>query len=451
MRAFSRESGERTHSCRITSHQRRSSALKPLFLTYLKPASVDPNDLVDREADEGWLRAGLDSYLSVADPDYGRAFCIHGEKGVGKSILTRKVLGDLRELHAATTLFLTVDCRRFRDQRGVYRELARQAVNQLGSMRSLNPRVDEALISTARVFETIASFDSAQRSEIHEQLVQHKAALNLKGERKLLGLLELSYDISVGRSSKTAKTLTGSVQIDDGRLREMVIDFFADVRAHAGVDVVLYLDNIDELDHDALLESDTQLLRVRAETDALLGLSQAPIGLVLNMRTYCASILTREIVDVRVLGRMSAADHVAMLDRRLERESEASRGLLSAEHVRATINHLGELARTPLAFLIWFKFLCEQGDAWETPLDHLTRVLAIRFPTVNRDTLTRVATRFGQPDVPLPRADILAVCDGNEAVFRQLLHTQVVLPRDFWAPNEFTLDPELDFLLGPRA
>jgi hypothetical protein len=412
------------------------------FLNYLSPASVAPEDMVNRESEELWLRAGLESYLQTPDKSRGRAFCIIGEKGVGKSILTRKVIAGLREVHAATTLFLIVDCRRFRDQHGVYGEVARQAVSQLAFRQD----VDRALVANAHVLATIAGFDAVERRELHEHLVQHQMASNLQSGR-LLRYLGATFNISLGLSRKSRETLEGKVRFDGHRLREAVVDFFQDVREHAGIDVVLYLDNIDELDHDAI-RSEEGRLRVRKETDGLLGLAHAPIGLILNMRTYFASILTREVDNPRVLRRMAPADHIALVQRRLSHEAGDVQAELRGEAAMSGLRQLATVAPTPLALLEWFRYLCERDlHGSEDFLVGLRGMLDDYFASLPIKVIERVAALFEDPDEPAPRSRILAACNENEAVLDQLLLQQVVLPQDFWHPHEFTLAPELHFLL----
>jgi len=412
------------------------------FLNYLNPASVSPEDMVNRETEERWLRRGLESYLKSPDKGHGRAFCIIGEKGVGKSILTRKVIAELSEIYSATTLFLIVDCRRFRDQRGVYGEVARQAVSQLAFRQD----VDKSLVANARILETIAGFDDVERRELHEHLAQHQMATNLEGGR-LLAFLGANFGVSLNLSRKSRESLEGKIRFGGHRLREAVVDFFDDVRQHAGIDVILYLDNIDELDHDAI-RSEDERLRVRKETDGLLGLAHAPIGLILNMRTYFASILTREVDNPRVLSRMSVEDHMALVERRLARETEDVQSQLGTETVRQGLRRLAELAPTPLALLEWFRYLCERElHERDDFTSELRGMLADYFASLPINVLERVIEAFDGPDAPVARARLLAACNENEAVLNQLLLQQVVLPQDFWHPNEFTLAPELHFML----
>ncbi len=414
------------------------------FFTYLDPASTDPDELVNRDELVSWLRRGLDGYLRGSDKSRRRAFPILGDKGVGKSIVVRKVIDELRELHAATTLFLEVDCRRWRDQRRVYGEIARQAVDQLARRAD----VDEALLATARVLETIAKYDSVERKVIHEHLVQHKAAINLRGKQVLVGFLGASYDISLQRGRESRERMEGSVLFDAPRLREAVVGFFEDLRVHANFDVVLLLDNIDELDHEAI-RTETERDRLRGETDGLLGLAHAPIGLILTMRTYFAGILSREVDDPKYLARMPAREHVAIIERRLQREPEEVQAAFADAACRGCIAALAKLAPTPLALLKWFRYLAERElHASPDVRAALRQSLHERYAQIGPEWIEKVATKFEAPNQAVSREALLAACNSNESTFAQLERYQVILPLDWWQPYEYTLDPELHFLVG---
>ena len=109
------------------------------------------------------------------------------------------------------------------------------------------------------------------------------------------------------------------------------------------------------------------------------------------------------------------------------------------------------MARTPMSFLVWFKWVFENADH-----SNLTSPNAIRqamtaythtyYTNIPLPTLEAVAATFGANRQSVTRADILAACNGDEAILAQLQDRQVILPWDFWNPTEFTFDPELHFL-----
>lgn len=411
------------------------------FLTYLDPASVDPSELVNRAEVVRWLHASLDSYLRAPDKSRGRALAILGDRGIGKSIVMHKVIEELREALSATTLFVTVDCRGVGEQRRVYHEIARQAVDQLAFRR------DPALLDTARLLETIASFDTVERKLLAEQITHYKAALKLGGERKLLHVLGASYDLRVEQSRQAREALEGSIRFDSARLRDAVIAFFDDLRQHAGLDIIVVLDNLDELRHEAVIDDELRTW-LHGEIDGLLGLARAPIGLVVTARTYFAGSLSRQIDGNKILTRMSAQEHEQIIRRRLAREAAEVQAVFQDQACAGCIGRLAGLAHTPLALLSWFRYLSENElQASQDPRDGLRNLLLDRFANIRPKYIEAVVEAFGDdPYEPVPAERLLEACEQKSSVFRQLLRSQIVLPVDFWDPHEFALAPELHFM-----
>ncbi len=412
-----------------------------ISLSNLSPASVEPSELVNRDADAEWLRGGLTAWLRSKDPAVGGAFCVLGEKDIGKSILTRRVIDDLCEVHAATTLFLTVDCRPLRNQRDVYREAATQLVEQLLTRRR---EVPAPLIAEAHVFDTLTRFDQVSLQYAHEQLIQYKASLDLGGSHSLAKWLDAKLGISLARSSTTIQQLEGSIIVDGPRLYEGFVQLLEDIARHTSLRVVLYLDNVEELRHEAL-NRDEAREAVRADVEALLHLSEAPLALVLNMRTYYSSVLTRRISKRRVLGPLPAAEHQAIFARRLDREDPRDQ---AREAVDAAVAKLAALAQTPLAFLTWTEFILDEGRYDHDDVgEALARRLSSHYSTLARE-IPKIAALFDDPAALVDAETVRAACGGSDSIYRQLLEQQVLLPHNYWDPREFNLDPELGFLVG---
>jgi hypothetical protein len=413
------------------------------FPLYFDPADTDPVLHVDREPQVAWLRNNLDAYLGGPDKSKGRALAILGERGVGKSILARKVLDELRELHTATTLFIQVDCRNHRNQRKVYQDIAAQAVKRLGERTD----VDEAMLATARLLHALSTMDTVKQSVLYERLIVFKQAAKLGGGRKLLSLLGLNYEINIERSVKHAESVEGSIHFDDLALRDMTVAFFEDLRTHQNLDSILLLDNLDELDHEALVE-ESRRESLQSEIDELLGLTKAPIGLVLTIRTYFAIKLTRWIDANRTLNRLAAADHTAIIALRAARESPQIRAQIERA---ASAPRVSERAPTPFALLRWFRYLLENERHDQADIEASLRgILVDQYASMRPETIERIVAAFDDPDQAIGEDAVLAACGNNRILFKQVLRYQIVLPVDFWYPIEFTLCPELHFLWKPR-
>lgn len=424
-----------------------------LFLTKLRPSHSDPELLVDRTQEIRWLEQRIATYLLDRSPDRGGVIAVLGAKGVGKSIVTRRALTTLRRQHGHVVVFVTVDCRRQLSQRRVLRQLGDALHEELVRMREHGiGKVSSELVDTAAVVKTLAGYTNVKLSTLHENLAVFKNAANLKLGGKLLDFLNAEFNIAVTREKKDRQAIEGEIQLDDTTLRESIIRMLHDVRAQdPNLDVVIYLDNIDELDHDACYD-ETRRETIRAETLGLLDLCRAPAGLVLNMRTYYASTLLREVDDILNLGPLAPEDLHEMLRTRLADEREEIRRTLNGDAWQATITELCRAAPTPFVFLRWLKYLTEWDEAGSGPLaKRLTGYADNYLANISKEVLGSIAKVFDPPTRTVPREELLSVCAGREAVLSQLIHAQAILPRDFWEPNEFTLDPELHYLLASTA
>ncbi len=418
--------------------------MKPLALTNLNPASIDARELVNREDDARWLRDNLGIYLGSEDPRLGGAFCILGEKGIGKSILTRKVLDELELVHAATTVFVTVDCRPLRNQRDVYRKLVDELVHQLAYRSSVSDPIKAEL----RAFGELARFDEVTLQNAHERLVQHKIGLDVSGARTFLKWLEVEFNISLSRNKKTIESLQGKLVFDGPRLQDGLIQLIDDLHEHAKLRVVVFLDNLEELDHEAMRD-EARRERMRGEIESLLNLAEGPLGLVLNMRTYYASVLPRRISKRRTLERLGVPELHAILDKRLEKERQDKREAVAADRaVQSSIAKLAKLARTPLAFLTWTEYVLEEGlYDQEDVAKALTGWFANHYSIVARH-IPKVAALFEDAQSTVELEAVRDACAKQDAIVRQLLDHQVLLPVNYWDPRDFFLDPELGFLIG---
>ncbi|MCA9706161.1 MAG: ATP-binding protein [Myxococcales bacterium] len=420
----------------------------PLFLTKLRPSHADPELMVDRQQEVRWLEQRIAAYLSDRAPDKGGVITVLGAKGVGKSIVTRHALDRLHQTYGRTAVFVAVDCRRQLSQRKVLRQLADALHQELARMLERKTAgITKELVDTAAVVKTLAGYTRAKLSVLHENLAVFKNASNLRIGGKLLGFLSTEFNIAITRQEHDRRAIEGEIQLDDISLREALIQLFHDLRAqHEQLDAVVYLDNIDELDHDACYD-DAKRETIRAETLGLLDLCRAPVGLVLNMRTYYASTLLREVDDILRLDSLAPEHLRLMLEHRLAEEPPDNRRALQVEHWVETIDELSRVASTPFVFLRWLKYLTEWGHDRRGPLgQRLAGYAGNYLANISDDVLERVAAIFDPPTRTVSRDALLSACGGRDAVLSQLIHAQAVLPRDFWEPNEFTLDPELHYL-----
>ena len=369
-----------------------------MYLQRFDPSAIDPLFLVNRKDELDWLAGAVSDYLRDPDPKARGplSFCILGEKGAGKTILTRAALRQARTEFSDRAIFVEADCRRFRSARAVIDAIAKNVVEALDDLKRAAIVVSNELVATANVLAMITRFEDAELNIVHQHLVQFKAATGLKGERSLLREINLSFNLSLDLSTSTSRQLSGKVRFDEMRLCQSLAALFEDIR-RCDIDVVLYIDNMDELSHDYKTEDERK--RTRRDTEVLLALHTASIVSIFNMRTYYGGILPREIANRRVLRRMPPPELLRILEKRLEPVHADVKRAVETPAAKETIAKIAQFAPTPLAFLTWFKVLFEDDALAVDKLDAgTTRFLEAHYSTLPVDVLRSVVAAFAKPD-----------------------------------------------------
>lgn len=411
---------------------------------------TDPGLFLNRDAEREWLSKSILAWLGRTDEDGRQSWCVHGPKGSGKTIFARKVLGDVKGAagkHLASTLFVEVDCRRRNSSREVYKHIAYECVRALDELKSARAKVPEALLDMGRAFRAIASLEGNVEAQIaRETLVRFQASLGGKTSSALSKALEGTFGLTFEASQKTTQSMKASIRFDDAGLCQMLNAYFRDLRS-AGYRVLLFVDNIDELQHE--YDTDEVRRRVRVQADWVLELAEAPIGMLVCMRSYFSTIA--RTTHKRVLAPLKGNHLVGILEKRVTREESELKKRFEEPAVKSMKSWLAEKAPTPLAYLQWFQNLAER-EAWEIDARKaaIEEVIRSEYANVPFDLIECIVRLYDRVDSEVVREKILAACNQNESEFAVLQDRQVILPNDFWSPTRFTLDPFLQVLRALR-
>src|SRR5262249_60098807 len=121
------------------------------------------------------------------------------------------------------------------------------------------------------------------------------------GGQHMLRALKAEYDISLEREKREIDALETTVTFDVDRLLTLTTKLFQDIRT-AGMRVFLLVDNVDELQQEYWDEEARK--NAQATVKRVLTLAEAPIAMLLCMRTYFQSILPRAVGIPRQLGQL---------------------------------------------------------------------------------------------------------------------------------------------------
>lgn len=405
------------------------------------PTGAHPSPLVDRDDLRADLRDDLLGFLEREDSSSSGLWAVIGDKGIGKTIFTRAVLDEVRAERSSTAVIATIDCRRRRTWREVLSQLCWALVNELREIKTIKSEaVHTALLAEAQLLEDLAKLDKAERQTFHERALSYRAGLEAELPTKLLSVLRADLGLELGIEEKRIRSLSGSRIFDEDRLNRAICALCNDIR-EAGLRVVIYLDNVDELDHE--YHDESARIRVRKDAEGLLRLAESPVALVVNMRTYFSRVLPRQMpIPPWRLKPLPASELLAILDKRNRQESRAVRDSFGTLEARQAVIDLARLAPTPLAFLTWVHVLQRWNCLSLAKLEEgFSLYVEAMCSTIEKRRIVRVMETFDSPTVAVGRERVLAACEGSESLLRKLEDLQVVLPEDFWAPEHYTLDP----------
>lgn len=415
----------------------------------LDPDDVSPHHLVNREELVERVSAQMVGFLTDRDTQRGQSWLLHGDKGVGKSIVSRAILRRVEEelvRQGHPGLFVVVDCRRVRTWRDCLRAIVGELRKEMEEKDRFFPRaMTDATVESLRaivgIVNEILVWDTGELRELQETVTRFSAAAKIVGSATL-ALLKAEFTLDLSSARSATQTLTGVLRLDERRVSDILRAVCADLTQH-DCRPLFYLDNVDELDHRYTTEAERD--QVRREVEGIVTIRSMPAALLLNMRSYFSTAFNRVATRNERVDALSAEHLCALVDRRISVEDEPVRSWFAQETIGAHLPQLVEHAGSPFALLKWLRFLGER-DRLKEPLSEgdVSDYVSVHFASVPEADLRRVVmAAFRNASGGCSRKDLLVACEGDATLLQQLIELQAVLPVDFWNPISFTLDPEL--------
>lgn len=422
-----------------------------IFLNHFQPETLDTRDFVNRNRERERLVGAFSSYFEEAranpsDTQSRRQAVVIGGKGIGKSLLGRCVVHQLREKYSDSTIFVEVDCRPTNTLRQVLEHFAQSLLRNIaddddaeagGKSKGVSPRLEAAQLFSALVHST-----KAKRRQLQSRITGFSAVANF-GLGRLVRAVETTFQVGVSAKREIVESLDIEVEINDAQLFSLAQDLIEDLRRN-GTQVFLFLDNLDELRHSYHTEDS------RAETETMLShvlsLTDGPVASLLCMRAYFhGGSLTRSRPHPLALGPLSAEEQWKILQNRLARENASVQAALRTPGAEKRLRELATNATTPLALLRWVGALAESEAGIEGDLQTEKAASRKHYGGFYQSQLAELFALFERAgmNAQLPQEDILAAIGGNEKAFRAFTQNEVLLPVDFWAPSHYTLDPTI--------
>ena len=362
---------------------------------------------------------------------------VRGHRGVGKSILTRKAIGDA--VASVGGLYVIVDGAKTGHGpdamlKRIARDLGREA-----TQNSNDPGVQKGAELLQRFSETtkVAVKDVRQWSR--------SLQLGASIRSKLIESVQIDFGIT-GALSRT-RTVEESYErvVDADFLKDKVQDFLTDCR-HAGDRVVLFVDNLDQVGYAELGED------VRRVNDIAKAIGFDDCVVVANLRTEFYSTDLRKLyaTEVDVPG-LSPEELVRIAKTRMATVSPERQLALREAGFDALCEKLSSWTTNAWGYLCWLADLDYERidfspDDDDKLRDALLRISEKHFAGLRREELLRVAAAFKNGPTEFLTALELDFHGLTKEVLERAIRYGAIIPDLLLSPDRYVLSPALHFL-----
>ena len=416
---------------------------------WIKPTDTDPTLLVDREEERGDLLYDIKDCIESGV--YDRRLLISGVRGIGKSIVARWVLKEVKREFANDVVTVMLEGRTLRARTLLERfgaRLAQAARECFNPGHDIQPWLSE--------LDILATHSQITRGEV-ESLARSYGVTAGAEANWLLAKLKSSFAWEERRSA--GQTTSAVATVTDAALHQAITKTLQRIRDEQRFVVVLF----DDLDQTASADDP---LQAREFVRRVLDLAPC-IGLA-HLRTESLSDdVKREIDRNFPITGLSADLMVQMLDRRLAALPRPNADLFKAvESNRTHLIKLAEVTENALVFLRWASaLLATHGlplpSDWASP-SQLERAANLHTQAVSPALLTKLLSSVDHcalaPERVWCRREDLARGGSSfdpkpalalsEAELAMLIDTaELLLPRNrFESPPHYRVEPVTDLL-----
>ncbi|MBM3224945.1 MAG: hypothetical protein FJZ47_14235 [Candidatus Tectomicrobia bacterium] len=403
----------------------------------IQATNTDPQLFVDRLDETKELKLLLGRLLKSKNGQGG--VLVKGDSGVGKSILSRRVLDELRTEWSADLVVVEIDGGRLTGVRGLLNRLCEVIYAEVEGLG------EEDLTNRAAWLAKVASYGKLTANEIKQ--INQEVSASSKIRSSFWGLLSGEGALGWKRTASTSASDGYEIVITEDYLSKLLSAFLQELHTYQ-YRPLIFLDNLDRIGRmDAQEDANT----IAALVKQLLELPDCV--LLLNLRTQFAHHTTdrRELTHLALEG-LPPQVLQEILAQRLQQlvSDDITRLSLPEAALHTVAERLARRTDNPLAFLRWLDFWLARTENRPEDLERdMEKFIRQYFTTVSRPWLASTITQLvaerdaGYNDSPLTPA---------------LQRPQILLLERAGAivPDSLLLDPperryhlhhDLDFLL----
>jgi Cdc6-like AAA superfamily ATPase len=338
--------------------ERKGEAM-PVDFNLIKATSTDPSLFINREEDVETLKRLLRRALKDTETDDARGILVKGDSGVGKSILSRKVVSELALEFTPKLMVWSVDGGRLSGSRGLLNRLTDVAHEEIQKLGHQELAKLSAVVAQAADYGKVTSGDV---SSISKEL---SAMGKIAGG--ILGMFTGESSFGWKRTTTKGGTETFEILITEDYLAKLISRLLEAVK-HFGFQVLIFLDNLDRIGR---MDSQEDANTIAELVKQLLELPDCV--LVINLRSQFTHHTTdRRELTHRVIKGLKPEALKEILQQRLKAAALTAeeQKQLSQLPFQEVADKFSRLTDNPLAFLRWLDFWLVQTN---NRLDNLGR------------------------------------------------------------------------------
>jgi AAA ATPase domain len=424
---------------------------------WLTPTSIEPRLFANRDRERQLIEDILEDLLQSHARRY--RLVISGERGIGKSILTRVACQNFARKHSERVIRVEVNGRSVK-----FRQFLKSlAAGLVENAKPLLKNIGEKANLLERWLDELALLaHNDQITEGQVRTITTKYGIGAQIGGSLFDVLTGSNSFSWEQSRLASGTTSRTQQVTDDLLHDSLKATFQKLHDETPLLVLVFFDDLDQSCSEDDASSMKSALKRVLDVDPCIG--------VVHMRSEMLfDDLRREMDRFVEVGPLSENGLLAIINKRLDAALPATKGAVNDVVVQGCLRRLTNVTGNPLVFLRWVQAFFQTGRWLPGAVDGWNRDEALLDATmetasavgIDRDLLLRVA-RIVDRCVPkgkreIQKAELLAgrlatdtVADGvriTEEELRYLLRTGALVPVDrFREDTAYRLDSMLDLL-----
>ena len=353
--------------------------MMPLYIMCMRPNSVDTNLFANRDSEYKAIKGKIGMFLDNRGEER-RKLMIYGERGVGKSILLRKIIKDITEERDVISIIVDGDEARSPDD--LLRDICKKLAFGLDILYSTKG------IKAGQIEKEIAFLDFISYAQVlkdsHITTFIERIEGNVEGGIGIFNLLTLRSKIASTKGKDRATSQEIEQNIDAKFLIKLLESVTNKVHESADIDILIYIDNLDQLENkDSIDDFVTEIIKLKK-----------PIITASMRREVADKNIGRDFKEVQLIEPMTPDGLGKVVEKRLAIEC-ARKDELADTPLMDIANSLKEITGNPLSLLTWLHYLIVDSELDSSRVvENLKGFTKAHYSTFDESTIKDIAQYY---------------------------------------------------------